>query len=248
MTTLMDLRCFLCKDQIPYSNNDKTDFARHMNNEHMADFGIDFLLAACLMEDEEKEAIQEVVGDKFQIGEKFSVRTGMEDDIYDNCVEENMADLIPEITLDESEKELANDDEVAPLVITDENVGILNTLLNHSIFSEESLAESPVGSQFELSKEFEFSNIDSPKLPMPTPIETPEGFPCPECGKVFKTAGNMKYHFTDIHQPGEFPCIGCQKMFTSKNKMSSHYSRYCNSSNKPSKRRRLADVKPSSVA
>ena len=54
-----------------------------------------------------------------------------------------------------------------------------------------------------------------------------EGFPCPECGKVFRTAGNMKYHFVDIHQPGEFPCRGCQKMFTSRNKMSSHFSRYC---------------------
>jgi len=224
MTTLMDLRCFLCKDHIPYNNNDKTDFTTHMNNEHLADFGIDFLLAACLMELEEREAIQDVIGDKFQIGEKFNEEQNMEDDIYDDCVEDDTS----EMTLDEKDdegtsltKELMMGEDDAPIVLTEDNINILDTILNHSIFSEET----------------------SPKLPIPTPVETSEGFPCPECGKVFRTAGNMKYHFVDIHQPGEFPCPGCQKMYTSKNKMSSHYSRYCNGSNKPSKRRKVSDVK-----
>jgi len=240
MTTLIDLRCFLCKDLIPYNNNDKTDFTRHMNNEHMVDFGIDFLLAACLMEEEEREAIQEVVEDKFQIGEKFN--DNQEDD-KENCseVENFKADISSEITLDE--KDLVIEEEVSPIVITEDNVNILDSILNHSVFGVNDSYVPATGEEFELSKEFDFSSEKPPRLPMPIPKETSEGFPCPECGKVFKTAGNMKYHFRDIHQPGEFPCKGCNKMFTSKNKMSSHYSRYCNSSNNPSKRRKLSDVK-----
>ena len=244
MTTLIDLRCFLCKDLIPYNNNNKTDFTRHMNNEHMVDFGVDFLLAACLMEEEEREAIQDVVEDKFQIGAKFNDdQSDDKDEEYndDHVIE---VDIDSEITLDE--KDLAIEEKIDdPIVITEENVNILDSILSHSIFGVQNEEKALTGteSEFELIKEFDFTDGDCPKLPMPTPIETPEGFPCPECGKVFKTAGNMKYHFRDIHQPGEFPCKGCNKMFTSKNKMSSHYSRYCNATNKPSKRRKLSDIK-----
>ena len=56
-----------------------------------------------------------------------------------------------------------------------------------------------------------------------------EGFPCRQCGKVFRTENMEKFHYTDVHEQGHFPCKGgCGKIFTSKNKMSSHWSRHCN--------------------
>eukprot|EP00092_Neocalanus_flemingeri_P019891 GFUD01021546.1.p1 GENE.GFUD01021546.1~~GFUD01021546.1.p1 ORF type:complete len:246 (+),score=62.66 GFUD01021546.1:43-780(+) len=228
MTTLMDLRCFLCKDHITYNNNDKTDFTEHMNNEHLVDFGIDFLLASCLMEQEEREAIKDVIGDKFQIGDKFNDPEDLEDDIYADLQDITVEHFPPQMTLSEQNDvskslvdELVGDDEMGPLAWTEDNFSILESILSQDIIRE--------------NKQH--------KLSMPTPIETQEGFPCPECGKVFRSAGNVKYHFVDIHQPGEFPCLGCHKMFTSKNKMSSHYSRYCNSSRPTIKRRKLSDVK-----
>ena len=107
---------------------------KHMNNEHMVDFGVDFLLAACLMEEEEREAIQDVVEDKFQIGAKFNEEQSdeREDDESNDCTEVEV-DIDSEITLDE--KDLAMEEVVDdPIVITEENVNILDSILNHSIF------------------------------------------------------------------------------------------------------------------
>ena len=97
MTTLMDLRCFMCRDRITYVNNDISDFSKHMSDEHIVDFGIEFLLAACLMENEERDAIRNVIGDKFQVGEKYNDLCEVDstsnisneaDRVYENLAEE----------------------------------------------------------------------------------------------------------------------------------------------------------------
>jgi len=235
----MDLRCFLCKDQIPYNNNDKTDFTEHMNNEHLADFGIDFLLASCLMDQEERESIQDVIGDKFQIGDKFNDQEILEDDIYEEESVEDLEYLSPTVTLSEQNyksKSLANelieDEEVGDLAVTEENVSILESILSHSIFSE---TDTPKQSQM---VKRERKGVVEPILAEPGQ-SSGDGKVCPICFKEFPKNGPMRRHFEDIHQTGEFPCPGCQKMFTSKNKMSSHFSRHCNPNNINKKRKTL---------
>jgi len=53
--------CLLCRGMVIYKDGDKSRFKNHMNNEHGAFFDIDYLLASCLLESEQKEAVAKTV-------------------------------------------------------------------------------------------------------------------------------------------------------------------------------------------
>lgn len=53
--------CMLCRGVVAYRNGDATRFTNHMNYEHGAYFDHEFLLAACLMNEEEREAVRNVM-------------------------------------------------------------------------------------------------------------------------------------------------------------------------------------------
>ena len=53
--------CFLCKGRLSYKNDDATKFEKHMKNEHMVKFGIEYLLAGCTMSEDERLAIKDVI-------------------------------------------------------------------------------------------------------------------------------------------------------------------------------------------
>ena len=63
MTTVFTtaVACFLCKANVPFSKTDKSRLISHLEGEHMAFFGTDYLIAGCTMSGEERTAIQ-VVG------------------------------------------------------------------------------------------------------------------------------------------------------------------------------------------
>jgi len=58
--------CILCRGMIAYRNNDTTRFTNHMNYEHGAYFDMEFLLAACLMDEEERKAVRNVMELKYK--------------------------------------------------------------------------------------------------------------------------------------------------------------------------------------
>ena len=53
--------CLLCRGMVAYRNLDTARFAAHMNYEHGAYFDMEFLLAACLMDEEERKAVRNVM-------------------------------------------------------------------------------------------------------------------------------------------------------------------------------------------
>eukprot|EP00092_Neocalanus_flemingeri_P007466 GFUD01008063.1.p1 GENE.GFUD01008063.1~~GFUD01008063.1.p1 ORF type:complete len:523 (-),score=119.97 GFUD01008063.1:42-1610(-) len=53
--------CILCRGMVIYKDGDKSRFKNHMNNEHGAFFDIDYLLASCLLESDQKEAVAKTV-------------------------------------------------------------------------------------------------------------------------------------------------------------------------------------------
>merc|ERR1719319_812171 len=53
--------CILCRGMVTYRNLDVGRFASHMQFEHGAYFDMDFLLAACLMDEEERKAVRNVM-------------------------------------------------------------------------------------------------------------------------------------------------------------------------------------------
>jgi len=62
--------CILCRGMIAYRNNDTTRFTNHMNYEHGAYFDMEFLLAACLMDEEERKAVRNVMELKYKSQKK----------------------------------------------------------------------------------------------------------------------------------------------------------------------------------
>ena len=58
------LSCLLCRREVMYRNKDTSNFNRHMEKEHGAYFDLDFLLATCFMDEDEKEAVRTVIDAK----------------------------------------------------------------------------------------------------------------------------------------------------------------------------------------
>ena len=56
--------CMLCRGMVAYRGGDTTRFTNHMNYEHGAYFDHEFLLAACLMNEEERDAVRNVMSAK----------------------------------------------------------------------------------------------------------------------------------------------------------------------------------------
>jgi len=72
--------CFLCKGIVGYKNKDSAKFEKHMNNEHMAYFGIDYLLAGCTMSEEERLAVKDVIKDRIEPDSESDKNTTLEED------------------------------------------------------------------------------------------------------------------------------------------------------------------------
>ena len=56
--------CMLCRGVVAYRAGDSARFTAHMHHEHGAYFDMEFLLAACLMNEEEREAVRSVMAAK----------------------------------------------------------------------------------------------------------------------------------------------------------------------------------------
>jgi len=107
--------CFLCKAFIYYEKADKSKMMAHMNSEHNAFFGMDFLLAGCIMNDDERVAIVNVVKDREPAhlepesapseDENLTLENNelILDNEYEECEENevNISALTPETTLQE---------------------------------------------------------------------------------------------------------------------------------------------------
>lgn len=58
--------CFMCKGFVSYKDNNPSKFNKHMNSEHMAFFGLEYLLAGCSMSEDERFAVRDVIKDRIE--------------------------------------------------------------------------------------------------------------------------------------------------------------------------------------
>ena len=242
------VQCFLCSAKIFYGQNDQERLRDHLRSEHSIDTGLDYLVAGCLMNDEEREAIVNVVKDR-EVGadtdeslEEDVVKEEPEKDVAKIEVGDvvSLADLVPETTLQEGSEDSLQFGEASPPRAEERPVVEfpcpdchltfkLKVKLNRHLKSH--VKKEEMKTELLCSKPVVKSERRTPKKQGPrvwVPAHENDGVACPECNKRFRSRGPMQRHYEDIHQPGEFPCRGCNKMFSSKNKMSSHYSRHCN--------------------
>ena len=58
------LCCLLCQAVIGYADENSNQFYNHMKYEHEITSNVEFLLVACLMDNEERDAVQSVIAAK----------------------------------------------------------------------------------------------------------------------------------------------------------------------------------------
>ena len=207
----------MCKGHVPYNKDNLTKFKRHMEVDHSAFFGSEYLLAGCKMSEEERLAVTDVVSEKdsdLNVREAPIRRRGLP---LDATLEEVAMDKSRDVD-DPSEE--YDEDPLAHVSVKKENQSFRSDKKSNLL--RKKMNKVPKREQL-------INRRRSAPVPRRNDIPDGEGFPCKECNKPFKTQAMADFHFTDVHVQGHFPCKGgCGKIFTSKNKMSSHWSRNCN--------------------
>jgi len=168
------VQCFLCSASIVYSQDDQARLLDHLRSEHSAESGEFYLIAGCLMNPEEREAIVNVVKNREPAGYDESPQNVTDDSLVDDIAEENAEDglelsdvvslssLVPETTLQEGPE-----------------IGLQ--------FGEASPPRSEVGLQF---------GEASPPRSNERPVVE---FPCPECSLSFKLKIKLNRHLKRNH-------------------------------------------------
>ena len=166
--TEVRIQCFLCSARISYQRDDTTSLVDHLRSEHNADSGEDYLIAGCLMNPEEREAIVNVVKDR-QPAQPVSEG---EDDV----------------PMEPDEKP----DEVPVLVEAEHNLEVERVVSLASLVPETTLQEGCEDVQPGL---LGFGEASPPRLEAGRGLVE---FPCPECSRSFslkiKLNRHMKLH------------------------------------------------------
>ena len=108
MTTVFTtaVACFLCKANVPFSTRDQSRLLSHLEGEHMAIFGADYLVAGCTMSGQERAAIQKVVKGRQPKLIRLASEEGEEEvQVMKEVQVTPMALLDPVTTLEEEEGE-----------------------------------------------------------------------------------------------------------------------------------------------
>ena len=168
--TEVRIQCFLCSARILYEKKDTTALLDHLRSEHSADSGENYLIAGCLMNPEEREAIVNVVKDR-------QPDTDGEDDVP------------PEAYNEEPDEVAVAEDEVGEVSeATEGNIEVHRVVSLASLVPETTLQEDcedlqPAGL-------LAFGEASPPRVEVRGMVE----FPCPECDLSFKLKIKLNRH------------------------------------------------------
>ena len=166
------IQCFLCSARIFYERGDTSALVDHLRSEHSADSGENYLIAGCLMNQEEREAIVNVVKDR-------QPDTEGEDDVPMEAYEE------PE------EQPVVADDAVGEVPEeTGDNLEVERVVSLASLVPETTLQEGYEDVPAGLPGLLGFGEASPPRLGARGVVE----FPCPECSLTFTLKIKLNRH------------------------------------------------------
>ena len=166
------IQCFLCSARILYQRDDTVALLDHLRSEHSVDSGEDYLIAGCLMNQEEREAIVNVVKDR-------QPDTEGEDDVPIEAYEEP------------DEKHVVGEDGAGEgSEDTEDNIEVERVVSLASLVPETTLQEGCQEVQSELPGPLGFGEASPPRLEARGLVE----FPCPECSLSFKLKIKLNRH------------------------------------------------------
>ena len=76
------IQCLLCRGLVIYKNGDLTRFTAHLANEHGTFFDVEYLLASCFMDEDQKTAISSSIRSSFPYTSPTEEQ-GYQDDVFD---------------------------------------------------------------------------------------------------------------------------------------------------------------------
>ena len=176
--TEVRIQCFLCSARILYDRADTSALLDHLRSEHSADSGENYLIAGCLMNQEEREAIVNVVKDR-------QPDTDGEDDVPPEAYDEGP-----------HEEVVAEDDGGEVSVENEGNIEVGRVVSLASLVPETTLQEDCQDLQPGL---LGFGEASPPRMEARGLVE----FPCPECDLSFKLKIKLNRHLKLHAKKGE---------------------------------------------
>merc|ERR1712179_532676 len=95
--------CILCNGVVSFKNGDRSRFIGHMNHEPEAFSGVSFILAGCLMSQEERSAVETIMEEKYNSG---NIEMKRVEDVTIEIDQEVVAEEKIEINVDKESEEL----------------------------------------------------------------------------------------------------------------------------------------------
>eukprot|EP00091_Calanus_sinicus_P006006 TRINITY_DN1656_c0_g1_i2.p1 TRINITY_DN1656_c0_g1~~TRINITY_DN1656_c0_g1_i2.p1 ORF type:complete len:331 (+),score=77.08 TRINITY_DN1656_c0_g1_i2:68-1060(+) len=200
--------CILCRGMIAYRNSDTTRFNNHMNYEHGAYFDMEFLLAACLMDEEERKAVRNVMELKYKSQKKDDPESKASPNKRPSSALTNVETSAPKVARIETQvvvkQEVADEIRILP-----ENWDVPKT--DESIRKEKEDEQKVMFKCDECDKSFlhrkslqaHQAKVGHTSNPPPVPI-TPQTseFSCqvPNCKYVGSKSKDLQGHVTRMHK------------------------------------------------
>ena len=193
------LTCILCRGVVQYKNNNKVRFVKHMENEHAAYFDLDFILATCFMDEDEKAAVKNVIQNKNVDSDEDGVE---EVTVTEIAVK---TEVHPEPPKETSKRERKDE----PSKESEAKKAKVETI-------SKSFDCRQCDEKFSNSKDLE-GHVQA--------IHTNSGsIPCDQCNEQFLSNEDLRKHTTSSHSSTlePFECPQCEEKFDNREQLKSH--------------------------
>ena len=193
--------CILCLGSIPHSEGDPGQFVEHMNTRHQAFHNLEFVLAGCLLKEEERDLVMQTfrgIATNIENIDGDTSTVNIEDDPLENLPSKSKPD-------EQDEKGTAEDLDIPIDTLLDYELKGAISALKY----ECDLCDYQTKRRQGLS-EHQKSVHDGMK------------HDCAECDKKFTTKRSLKQHKLSLHDGNKFSCNQCSFQTPRQNNLNRH--------------------------
>ena len=225
------LTCILCRGVVQHKNNNKVRFVKHMENEHAAYFDLDFILATCFMDEDEKAAVKNVIQNKSVDSDEDGIE---EVTVTEIAVKEEVIPEAPKETLKRDRKEEPTKEKVAKKAKVETTTKSFDCDQCDEKFSHARDLETHVQANHTKAISFtcdqcdeQFQSNEDLKEHTKSSHNILEPYECPQCGVKFDNRKKLKSHIkkTFHSKKTEFYCKPCEQYFCRKDALRIHKGR-----------------------
>ena len=225
------LTCILCRGVVQYKNSNKVRFVKHMENEHAAYFDLDFILATCFMDEDEKAAVKNVIQNKSADSDEDGIE---EVTVTEIAVKTEVVPEPPKETLKRERKDKPSEESFAKKAKVEPTTKSFDCHQCNDKFPNEKDLDTHVQADHTKAKSFACDQCDEQfpgngdlKEHTKSSHSLVEPYECPQCGMKFDGRKKLKSHIkkTFHSKKTEFYCKPCEQYFCRKDALRIHKGR-----------------------